>query len=170
MKKFIIALSVVFVIIIGCKKIDEGNGGGLCACSPVVQPFYLNLVIKNTAGADLLNTNLATSFKQSDIQLYAKDASGVIKQISFNIAIPIVYGNEKLDYYRLVSQELAILAKSIDHTFYLKLGNQTPYEINLQTNSSLQKIEKLLIDKKEAPKETGKISTDLGLSLFYLTI
>jgi hypothetical protein len=169
MKKFSIAFTVLFVLIFGCKKIDEANGGGLCACSPL-PTAYLNLVIKNTAGNDLLNTATAGSFAQSQIQLYAKDAIGNIKQINFYIRSPFSYGNDKFNYNQLMSDEIATLAKSIDNTFYLKLGNQNPYEINLQVNSNFRKVEKVLIDKKEAPAETGKVATDYGMNIYYLNL
>ncbi|TKC08336.1 hypothetical protein FA048_14360 [Pedobacter polaris] len=166
MKKFIIAFAIVFIVNLGCKKIIDQP---VCACSPV-STGYLNLVVKNAAGNDLLNSNVTGSFAQNQIQLYAKDANGNIKQINFSIRPPITFNAEKFNYHQLLSQEIAILAKSIDHTFYLKLGNQLPYEINLQVSSNLNKVEKVLIDKKEAPKDTGKIATDLGLTIYHLNI
>ncbi|TCC92086.1 hypothetical protein EZ428_10160 [Pedobacter frigiditerrae] len=170
MKKFTIAFAVLFVIIFGCKKIDENNGGGLCACSPVQSTAYLNLVIKNAGGEDLLSSTTTGSFSQSQILLYSKDANGIIKQISFSIRPPFSYGGNQFDYYQLMSQEIAILAKSIDNTYYLKLGNQAPYEVNLQVNSNLSKVEKVLIDKKEVPKETGKVATYYGMNIYYLNL
>lgn len=169
MKKFIIALTLVFAVIFGCKKIDESNGGGLCACSPM-QTAYLNLVIKNAAGDDLLNSTTSGSFAQNQIQLYTKDANGTMKQISFSIRPPFSYGADKFNYYQLMSQEVAILAKSIDNSYYLKLGNQAPYEVNLQVSSTLNKVEKVWVDKKEASKETGKVATDFGLVIYYLNL
>ena len=117
MKKFVIALAVLFVIIIGCKKL---NGGDICACSPL-ETAYLALVVKNAAGDDLLNTTTAGSFAQNQIQLYAKDANGAIKQINFSISPPLTFNNEKLNYHQLRSPEIAILAKSVNQTFYLKV-------------------------------------------------
>ncbi|RZK60629.1 MAG: hypothetical protein EOO91_00635 [Pedobacter sp.] len=170
MKKFIVAFTVLFVVIFGCKKIDENNGGGLCACSPVQSTIYLNLVVKNTFGEDLLNSTTTGSVSQSQIQLYSKDANGVIKQISFSIRPPFSYGTDKFNYYQLFSQEIAILAKSTDNTYYLKLGNQAAYELNLEVNGSMNKVEKVLIDKKEAPKEVGKVATDYGMNIYYLIL
>lgn len=169
MKKIIIAFAVLFVVVFGCKKIDETNGGGLCACSPM--PYaYMNLVIKNAGGEDLLNSATSGSFAQNQIQLYSKDANGNVKQINFFIRAPFSYGADKFNYNQLMSEEIAVLAKSIDNTFYLKLGNQTPYEINLQVNSNFRKVEKVLVDKKEAPKETGKLATDYGMNIYYLNL
>ncbi|RZL48518.1 MAG: hypothetical protein EOP00_09085 [Pedobacter sp.] len=166
MKKFLIAFVVVFIANLGCKKIIEQP---LCACSPV-QTAYLNLVIKNAAGNDLLNNAVAGSFKKDDIQLYSKDVNGNITQLSFSIQPPLTFNNEKFNYYQLLSQEIAILAKSVDQTFYLKLGNQPSYTVNLQLTANLGRVEKVWIDKKEANKEIGKLATDLGLSIFYLNI
>jgi hypothetical protein len=118
----------------------------------------------------LFSIATAGSFAQSQIQLYAKDAIGNIKQINFYIRSPFSYGNDKFNYNQLMSDEIATLAKSIDNTFYLKLGNQNPYEINLQVNSNFRKVEKVLIDKKEAPAETGKVATDYGMNIYYLNL
>lgn len=169
MKKFVIAFAVLFVIIIGCKKLDEDNGGGICACSPV-QTAYLSLVIKNANGDDLLNTATAGSFAQNQIQFYVKDANGVIKEINFSIRAPLTFNNEKLNYHQFVSQEIATMAKSVENKFYLKLGSGEPLLVNLQVSSNLSKVDKLLIDSKEVPKDNGKLTTDLGITIFTLTI
>ncbi|QIL38734.1 hypothetical protein G7074_05210 [Pedobacter sp. HDW13] len=150
MKKFLIILSVIFIVSLGCKKENIG-GGGLCACSPVINP-PLSLVIKNSADVDLLNPKTKGYFDKTQIQLYSKDAKNMIKQINFEIRQPFAYtANLKIDYYQLISSEIPYLSKSIDQTFYLKLGDNKLYELNLKVTNNI--VEKLLIDKTEAPKE-----------------
>ena len=58
MKKILIVFVALFIINFGCKKIDENNGGGICACSPTKYPD-LTLVVKNAAGALLTLTSVA---------------------------------------------------------------------------------------------------------------
>lgn len=150
MKKILIVLVVIFIANLGCKKANVG-GGGLCACSPITtQPLIL--IIKNSADVDLLSPKTTGYFDKNQIQLYSKDANNVIKQISFEIRQPFTYGNnQKIDYYQFTSGEIPYLSKSIENTFYLKLGDNKLYELNLKVNNN--RIEKLLIDKAEAPKE-----------------
>ncbi|WP_412466076.1 hypothetical protein [Pedobacter sp. KLB.chiD] len=150
MKKILIVLSLLFIINLGCKKENVG-GGGLCACSPVSPP-PLSLVIKNKADVDLLNPKTTGYFDKTRIQLFARDANNVVKPISFEIRQPFTYtANLKLDYYQLISNEIPYLAKSPDQTFYLKLGDNMLYELNLKVTNNI--VDKLLIDKIEAPKE-----------------
>lgn len=148
MKKFLIILSVIFIVSLGCKKENIG-GGGLCACSLAPEPV-LGLVIKNSGGLDLLNSKTTGYFDKSKIQLYAKDANNAVTQIRFDIREPFSYGStQKMEYYQLSSYEIAIKSSSIENTFYLKLGEKV-YELNLKTNSKA--VEKLLIDKTDAPR------------------
>ena len=150
MKKFIIVIAILFIANLGCKIMDDG--GGLCACSPVRPSPYLSLVIKNSVGEDLLNATTAGSFAQNQIQLYTKDVNDVVKQISFSIRPPLSSNNEKFNYQQLLSQEIVILAKSIDNKFYLKLGTGEPLAVNLQVIENVNKVEKVLINNKEIPK------------------
>lgn len=150
MKKILIVLSLLFIINLGCKKENVG-GGGLCACS-LLAPPPLSLVIKSSADVDLLNPKTTGYFDKNQIQLFAKDANNVVKQISFEIRPPFTYAaNQKLDYYQLTSSEIPYLAKSLEQTFYLKLGDSKLYELNLKVTENM--VEKLLIDKTAAPKE-----------------
>eukprot|EP01012_Entosiphon_sulcatum_P011886 TRINITY_DN17386_c0_g1_i1.p1 TRINITY_DN17386_c0_g1~~TRINITY_DN17386_c0_g1_i1.p1 ORF type:complete len:169 (-),score=15.98 TRINITY_DN17386_c0_g1_i1:413-919(-) len=150
MKKILIVLMVIFIANLGCKKANIG-GVDLCACT-VAGGSVLGLVIKNSTDIDLLNPATTGYFAKNQIQFYSKDANNVIKQISFDIRPPFTYANNlKLDYYQLISLEAFSLAKSIDNSFYLKLGDGKPYELNLKVNNNL--IEKLFIDKTEAPRE-----------------
>lgn len=166
MKKFLITLSVIFIVSLGCKKENIG-GGGLCACSVLPEPI-LGLVIKNSAGQDLLNAKTAGYFDKSKIQLYSKDANNVITQIRFDIYEPFTYRNtQKMEYYQLSSYEIALKSKGIENTFYLKLGDKV-YEINLKANNKA--VEKLLIDKTEAPRELPDNQDQYLNSIYTLKI
>lgn len=167
MKKILIAFAVLYVINLGCKKIDES--GGLCACSPISNASYLSLVIKNNNGDDLLSAGTAGAFTKEKIQLYRKDANGAIKSIDFKIRPPFSYGtNQSFNYNQLVSMEVAILAKSINDTFYLKLGDDKLYELNLKMNN--MKLEKLLIDQQEAPLENANTSDAYVNTIFSVRL
>ncbi|RBQ06250.1 hypothetical protein [Pedobacter miscanthi] len=163
MKKILIVLVVIFIANLGCKKTER-----LCACSPITtEP--LALVIKNSTDVDLLNPNTTGYFDKNKIQLYSKDANNVIKQISFEIRKPFSYNNnQKIDYYQLTSGEISYLSKSIDNSFYLKLGDDKLYELNLKVNNN--RIEKLLIDKTEATKEAPTGTNSYMDSIYRLKI
>ncbi|WP_316734769.1 hypothetical protein [Pedobacter aquatilis] len=148
MKKFTLLLLVLFIANLSCKKI---TGGQPCACSPVSGPAFA-LTIKNSFGNDLLNPETSGYYDNKQLQIYSKDNNNVIKQISFNINRPFTITTDNaVTNYQLISYELPFLAKSLENTFYLKLGNDKLYELNLKVNASV--IEKLLIDKNEAMKE-----------------
>lgn len=166
MKKILFVLAVIFIANLGCKKMNKGDG--LCACSPISYDTSLGLVIKNSTGVDLLNPNTTGFLDKTKIQLYTKDANNVIKQLNFDIRQPFTYTNNlKMEYYQLVSVEIGSLAKSIDNTFYLKLGDKL-YELNLKVNN--QAVEKLLIDKIEATKELPNINSQYLNSIYTLKI
>ncbi|MFC3562188.1 hypothetical protein [Pedobacter jamesrossensis] len=166
MKKFIAAFLLIFIVNLGCKKMDIG-GGGLCACSLMPQT-QLSLIIKNNIGADLLNPVTTGYFDKNKIQLYYKDANNVIKQINFDISKPFTYSNDlKINYYQLNSSEIVIQSKSIEN-FYLKLGDGKVYELNLKTSNYA--VEKLSIDKAEAPKEFPSVTTAPFNSIYTLKI
>jgi len=167
MKKFIIAFVVVFVANLGCKKIIDQP---LCACSPITYPGF-SLAVKNANGDDLLNPTTANSFTKEQIQLFQKDANGTIKQISFYIRPPFDNTDIKFKYHQIISDEIVSLSAgtNANKTFYLKLGTGATYELNLELNSGSRKVEKVLIDKKEAP-----LATDTGIdkiiNIFYLNV
>lgn len=166
MKKILIALAALFIINLGCKKITDG--GQPCACSPIQGPT-LSLTIKSSTDADLLNSATTGYYNKDQIKLYSKDANNIIKQISFSIGQPFTYSNDlKLTYYQLRSDEIAALSKSIDNTFYLKLGDDKIYELNLKVNGRL--VEKLLINKVEAPKELPSLPDSFISSMYTLKI
>lgn len=167
MKKVLIAFVALYVINLGCKKIDDVDR--LCACSPISNASYLSLVIKNSNGDDLLSASAAGAFTKEKIQLYRKDANGEIKSIDFKIRPPFPYGtNESFNYNQLVSMEIAILAKSINDTFYLKLGDDKLYELNLKMNN--MKLEKLLIDQKETPLENATSGNTYLSTIFSMKL
>lgn len=166
MKKILIVLAILFIIGVGCKKTLD-PGGGLCACSPV-ETSVLGLVIKNSTELDLLDTKTAGYFDKTKIQLYTKGANNVIKQIGFEIRQPFSYGTGlKLDYYQLFSYEITLQSKSIEDTFYLKLGDKL-YELNLKVNNNV--VEKLLIDKVESPKELPSARESYLGSIYTLKV
>jgi len=150
MKKTLIVLAVLFITSLSCKKIID-PGGGLCACSPV-QEGFLTVVLKNNAGADLLNPATAGYLSKEKIQLYIKNVSGGMRPINFEIRQPFSYDNEKFEFYQLFSAEIFSLATSADTDFYLKLGESKEYVVNLKKMGN-KKVEKLLIDKVEVPFE-----------------
>ncbi|WP_316845710.1 hypothetical protein [Pedobacter psychrodurus] len=167
MKKILIVLMVIFIANLGCKKAGVG-GGGLCACSPITNNPLI-LVIKNSTDVDLLNPKTTGYFDKNQIQLYSKDNNNAIKQINFDIRQPFNYNNtQKIDYYQLTSGEITYLATSMEHTFYLKLGDSKPYELNLKVNNNL--VEKLLIDKTEAPREIQQVTNSYIDSIYRLKL
>ena len=158
---------VIFIANLGCKKAGVG-GGGLCACSPI-STAPLILVIKNNADVDLLNPSTSGYFDKNQIQLFSKDANNVVKKIQFEIRPPFSFGNnQKIDYYQLTSYEIPNLAKSIESTFYLKLGDNKLYELNLKVNNNL--VEKLLIDKTEAAREVQPATNSYFDGIYKLKI
>ncbi|RQO69431.1 hypothetical protein DBR43_15220 [Pedobacter sp. KBW06] len=166
MKKIIIAFVVLFIANLGCKKISRTDG--LCACSPATYPGVA-LVIKNVANLDLLNPANKEAYTLNQIKLFQKDDKGVEKQISFSIRPTFSYGSEKFNYYQLYSEEIYVLARTKPQSFYLKLADGTPYELNLEFKEGVYKPQKLLIDKKEAPAETGELAK-YDASIFYLNL
>lgn len=166
MKKIIIAFVVIFVANLGCKKVS--NTDGLCACSPISYPG-ISLVIKNAANLDLLNPANKEAYALSQIKLFQKDDKGGEKQVNFFLRPTFSYGSEKFNYYQLYSEEMIALARTKQPIFYLKLGDGTPYELNLELKEGMPDAGKLLIDKKEAPKETGELAK-YNASIFYLNL
>jgi hypothetical protein len=173
MKKLIIVFVILFIANLSCKK-DEDGGGDIpnCGCSSPQYP-YLNLVIKSSSGDDLLNANNSGSFSNGQIQFYYKEANGSIRDIIYTIKSPFSYGNtgEKFIYYQLYSTDIVTIAKTSSAIFYLKLGNTT-YELSLELDQQpvVTVVSKLLIDKKEATKETGSIKNYLAGNIFYLVM
>jgi hypothetical protein len=167
MKKIIIVFIVLFVANLGCKKLSKSDGG-LCACSPITYPGFA-LVIKNAANLDLLNPANKEAYVLNQIKLFQKDDKGVEKQVLFAIRPTFSYGSEKFNYYQLYSEEIGLLARKSQQSFYLKLADGTPYELNLEFKDGIYKVQKLLIDKKEAPAETGELAK-YDTSIFYLNL
>ena len=165
MKKFLIVLTIIIVANFGCKK--EQIGDGICACSPVSYP-YLSLAIKNNMGQDLLSAGIAGAYTSDQIQLFQKNNNGTIKLLKFHIRPPFSYGNDQFKYNLLFSEEIIMLTKTMDQTFYLKLGDQPAFELNLQLHTTSKKVERLLINKNEAILDKGSVAA--YLNIFYLTM
>ena len=164
MKKFLLICAVLFVVNVGCKKMNIG-GEGLCACSPMRGP-ELNLVIQNEAGLDLLATANTGSYPKEKIQLYKKDAEGKVVPLNFGIRSPFSYGDENFTKYFLFSNDLRSSSATGNSIIFLKLGDKV-YELNLLFNKEKFDVDRLLIDNKEVQKDKGTVAN--YLSIFYLT-
>lgn len=168
MKKFLIVLAIIIAANIGCKKIDIG-GDGLCACSPISYPS-LSLVIKNASGADMLNGKTPGSFAANQIQLYSMEPDGTKKNINFSIRSPFSYGTDQYIFYQIYSEQIVALATSASSNFYLKLGDNREYKLNLQLNSTTKRLEKLLIDDVQANVEAGPVANYVNGKIFFLEL
>ncbi|MBD1392057.1 hypothetical protein [Mucilaginibacter glaciei] len=163
MKKFILALVVLFAANVGCKKASN-DGGNICACSPIVGPS-LHLVIKNSAGQDLLDDKTTGGLTKDKIDLYRKDAAGNIVKIYFGIQPPFQYGEQKFPFYQLFTSDFGFL-QSANNIAYLKLDDKL-YELSIQLGTNSSRVDKLFIDKKETEKDTGAVNS--YVSVFYFT-
>ena len=159
MKKFLLVCLIIFVAGMGCTKVKP-----LCGCSPMQQP-ELMLVIKNAAGSDLLSDKNIGAYAKSDIQLYRKDASGNAVQLTFYIRPPFSYGNENFTFNTLYANGLSSIKQS-GESIYLKLGTDPAYELKLQFNNTMPKIDKLFINNTEAEKDNGTLVK--YVDMFYL--
>lgn len=142
------ACLILFVANVGCKKMNVG-GDRLCGCSPVRLP-ELNLVIKNSADADLLSDKVATAYTKDQIQLFRKDVEGKDVPVNFNIRAPFEYDNKQFKFHSLAASLHFLNGK--DETFSLKLGTKL-HELKINLNEGKYALAKLMIDGKEAPKD-----------------
>jgi hypothetical protein len=163
MKKVVLICMVLFVASVACKKENVG-GGGLCACSPVQVPS-INLVIKNSAGTDLLSDKTTGYYDRSKIEVSRKDAAGKVTAVDFAIRPPFAYGNEKFNYNQLYIP--VTFLQVTENVLYLKLGNGKTYELKIVLNPEKYDLNKLLIDDKEAVKDNGNVAK--YTTIFYLT-
>lgn len=167
MKKFLAILVVVFLANLGCKKLDENDR--LCACSPIVEPTVI-LVVKNAAGADMLNPATNGYFANTAIQLYYQEANGSLKQLYFYVRPPFSYGNEKFNYFQLHSTEIIKNIVATNRSIYLKLGNNNPMKLDFEFKADQKyQLSKLLVDEKVAPAETGTV-TGYVQNIFYINL
>lgn len=164
MKKFLFVCAIIFIANLGCKKNNIG-GGGLCACSPIVEP-ELHLVVKNKAGNDLLSDKIAGAYSKEDIKVFQKTPDGKETPVNFTVRPPFSYGDEKFNFSSLMVG-LNFLRNSAGSKILLKLGDSKSYELSFALNEGMYDINKLLIDNKEAEKDNGKVST--FVRIFYLT-
>ena len=164
MKKFLIACLVIFLAGVGCKKTNI-DGSRLCGCSPIQQP-ELMLVVKTTAGDDLLNSKNTGAYTKNSIQLFKKDANGNPVQLSFAIRPPFTYYNDKFGYSTLYSAAINTVKQS-GESVYLKFGDEPAYELNLQFSANKPLLDKLFINNNEAERDKGPWES--YLSVFYLT-
>ena len=167
MKKFLAVLAIVFLANLGCKKLDDNDG--LCACSPVTEPTVA-LVVKNAAGADMLNPATQGYFTNANIQLYYQENGGALKQLNFYVRPSFSYGSDKFNHYQLHTTEIIKHIAVNNHSFYLKLGSNNPLKLDfeLKTNEKY-KVIKLLVDNMEAPAETGTVAAYVP-NIFYINL
>ena len=165
MKKFLIMCAILFIANVGCKKTNIG-GGRLCGCSPVVGP-QLNLVIRNSAGEDLLNDKTARAYSKDKIEFFMKDGNGKVVPISFGIRPPFSYSDGKFNFNTLFSDAIGVMQESTDKVIYLKLGSGGLHELKFTVNAHKLDMEKLLIDDKE-PERAKSNAANFPL-IFYLT-
>ncbi len=137
-----------------------------CGCSPQTRP-EMGLVIKNSAGEDLLDSKTAGYFPQDKIRLFKKEANGTETNLYFHVRQPMDFGTDKFEYYSLYSTFYSLIPSG-QGTFYLKLGDAPAYELKVQADMTKLSITKLLINDVEATKENG-ILASRGFDMFYFT-
>jgi|GEM_PF-698799 len=167
MKKFILVCAILFIANAGCKKMNVDGGGGLCGCSPARTGPQLNLVIKNAAGDDLLDNKSAGAYTKDKIELFRKDADGKVIPILFAIRPPFSYGDEKFKFNQLTTFEMSHIKSSSNNVIYLKLADKT-YELTLQTKENPYLLDRVLIDQKEAERDSGTVAK--YTVIFYLSL
>lgn len=166
MKKFLLVLFVVFLANLGCKKLDKTDG--LCACSPTYEPTLV-LVIKNAAGADVLNPATTGHFTNSNIQLYYLERS-TQKKLNFYVRTPFTYGNDKFNFYQLHSSDIFKQFATGNKDTYLKLGDNQPMKVKLEIAADTKyQVVKLLVDDKEAAAEQGAVKSYVQ-NMFYINL
>jgi len=165
MKKVLFVCLILFIAGIACKKEDIG-GGGLCACSPITGP-QLDLVIKNTAGDDLLDPKIAGAYSKDKIQLYRKYANGKVVPVDFTIRPTFLYNTEKFNYQTLHAEAYSALQASADNIMYLNLGGDKIYELKLILTQQKYNLDRLLIDNQDAEKDKSNVAK--YVTIFYLT-
>jgi hypothetical protein len=159
MRKFILVFFAIFIAGAACKKVST-----TCGCSPAMGP-ELRLVVKNSAGDDLLNSKNAGYFAQGKIRLYKKDSNGNESSVYFTITPAPVFGND-FKYNTIHAYGFGDLLKSGKGDVYLKLGDEAPYTLNIQVDNN-EKVYKLLLNNQEAEKDNGTMAK--YASVFYLT-
>lgn len=167
MKKFLAVLAIVFLANLGCKKLDVNDG--LCACSPVTEPTVV-LVVKNAAGADMLNPATNGYFTNSNIQLYYQESGGLLKQLNFYVRPSFSYGSDKFNYYQLHTTDILKNVVANNRSFYLKLGNNNPLKLDFELKATEKyKVIKLLVNDVEAQAETGAVAAYVP-NIFYVNL
>ncbi len=161
MKKFTLVCFIIFIAGIGCTKVAP-----LCGCSPPTGA-ELMLVVKNSAGDDLLNSKTPGAFSKDKIQLFQKDANGNEIQVSFGIFPPSSSANDNFKFYTLYHTGFSSMLTSGQGTFYLKFADEPAHVLDLLLDKDKLKLDKLLIDNKEAEKQNGAAVG--GRTVFYLT-
>lgn len=166
MKKIAIVTVLLFIANFGCKKMNV-DGGGLCGCSPVTVP-ELYLVLKNNAGADLLDEKTLGAYSKDQIELYTLDDAGKKVPVQFSIRAAFSYGKETFPYKQLHSADILYLQKMKNNKLYLVLGKSKTFELQIQLKTGFYELESVTINGTSAEKDKSSLGT--YISLFYLTV
>ncbi|CAM4355349.1 hypothetical protein SAMN06265348_11311 [Pedobacter westerhofensis] len=157
MKKFLVVCAVLFIVNMGCKKMNA-DGGGLCGCSPIEGP-ELDLVIRNAAGDDLLSDKTSGAYTKDNIQVYRKDENGKIIPIIFAVRPQFSYGDEKFKYNFLYISAIRYNQDTQTDVIYLKLADHQPVELTLKLKLQGRfSVQQLLADQKEVEKDNGTVA------------
>ena len=137
MKKLFIVCTIVILSGLSCKKI--------CACDPAQAALFL--VIKNTAGQDMLNPATPNYFTKDQVSLIAESPTGK-SPLPFHLRRPEEWLGLN-NYFIYVSPIGAAVGFSPE--IYLKLGNQNQYTLHITITKDGRRIAQLLIDGKNIP-------------------
>ncbi len=137
MKKLLIICTILMLSGVSCKKI--------CACSPVQASLFL--VVKNAAGQDIFNPSTPGYYTKDQVSLTAEGPAGTGQ---YPITFSLKPTNERLGNYHILVNTIAA-AVHFSPIVYLKIGNQTPYALQITIAKDGRRIDRLLIDGKNIP-------------------
>jgi hypothetical protein len=150
MKKLLVVFAIIVSLNLACDK-------RMCGCfNP--PPLTFNLVVRDAQDKDLLNPAMAGGFSKEKLKLYKVEADGSHTPLKFDINKPIPTGNTKINYYQLVSPDLATFERSHPNTgyytkvAYLQFGSETPYKVDLAYDQRHHKLD-LNLNGIEVPKD-----------------
>lgn len=157
MKKLLILCAILININYACK----------CGCAEPA-PYVINLVVKNVAGNDLLDPTTSGFYSIADIKLYKID-NGVKTPLQFEIQMPITSGSSKIQFYRLVSDQLGGYSSSPNHYTtsipYIQFKDEEPYKVAVQFDAKWKQMS-LYANGYEMQRDE---SWPVRNSLFYFT-
>ncbi len=157
MKKLLILSVFIVSLNIACK----------CGCAEPA-PYVVNLVIKNIAGNDLLDPTTSGFYSIADIKLYKID-NGVKTPLRFEIQMPITSGSSKIQFYRLVSDQLGGYSSSPNHYTtsipYIQFKDEEPYKVAVQFDAKWKQMSLYANGYEMLRDESWPVRN----SLFYFT-